>query len=74
MKSWYLIYTKPRQERVALEYLQPQSYATYLPLMRNQRRRKGRYVRTVEPMFPRYLFVHLSANTENGPRSVPQSE
>jgi transcriptional antiterminator RfaH len=65
MRAWYLIYSKPQQERLALENLERQGYLSYLPLMRNRRRRKSRYVSIVEPMFPRYLFVHLSDETDN---------
>jgi len=65
VKAWYLIYSKPRQERVALENLERQDYESYLPLIRNRRRRGGRYVGIVEPMFPRYLFVHLSDETDD---------
>lgn len=59
MVAWYLIYTKPRQERVALENLSRQQYTAYLPLLRYRERRQGAYVPVVGPMFPRYLFVHL---------------
>ena len=65
MHAWYLVYTKPQQERVALENLERQGYASYLPLVRVRRRRRGRYVKIVEPMFPRYLFMHLSDETDN---------
>lgn len=65
MKAWYLVYSKPQQERVALENLERQGYPSYLPLIRNRKRRSGRYVSLIEPMFPRYLFVHLSDETDN---------
>ena len=65
MRAWYLIYSKPQQERLALENLERQGYLSYLPLMRNRRRRKSRYVSIIEPMFPRYLFVHLSDEPDN---------
>lgn len=65
MRAWYLIYSKPQRERRALENLERQGYPSYLPLIRNRRRRKGRYVSIIEPMFPRYLFVHLSDETDN---------
>ena len=65
MEAWYLVYSKPQQERLALENLLRQGYQSYLPLIRNRRRRMGRYVSLVEPMFPRYLFVHLSDQTDN---------
>ena len=65
MEAWYLIYSKPQQERVARENLERQGYRSYLPLIRNRRRRRGKYMSIVEPMFPRYLFVHLSDETDN---------
>ncbi len=65
MHAWYLVYSKPQQERLALENLDRQGYASYLPKVRARRRRQGRYVKVVEPMFPRYLFIHLSDQTDN---------
>jgi transcriptional antiterminator RfaH len=65
MEAWYLIYSKPQQERVARENLERQGYRSYLPMIRNRRRRQGRYVSVIEPMFPRYLFVHLNDETDN---------
>lgn len=59
MIAWYLIYTKPRQERVALQNLSRQRYTAYLPLLRHRQRRQAAYVPVVGPMFPRYLFVYL---------------
>lgn len=65
MRYWYLLYSKPRQERLALENLERQRYEAYLPLIRNRRRRQGRFTAIVEPMFPRYLFIHLSDESDN---------
>ena len=64
-RSWYLVYCKPRQEAVARENLERQGYKTYLPFMREVRRRKARRVAATTPMFPRYLFVHLSNTADN---------
>ncbi len=64
-RHWYLVYSKPRQERLALENLARQGYEAYLPLMRHRRRRGRRWVPTVEPMFPRYLFVRLDRLHDN---------
>jgi len=64
-KSWYLVYTKPRQEEVALANLERQGYTTYLPRVRHKRRRKGRPTAVIEPLFPRYLFIHLDTHTDN---------
>ena len=64
-RSWYLVYTKPRQENLAQENLQRQGYETYLPRVYQVRRRSGRYVKTIEAFFPRYLFIMLDTETDN---------
>lgn len=64
-KKWYLVYTKPRQESVARTNLARQGYETYLPMMRQTRRQRGRRRTLISPMFPRYLFVHLDRTTDN---------
>ncbi len=64
-RSWYLVYTKPRQEYVALTNLARQGYSVYLPRVRQARKRQGRRVTVVEPLFPRYLFIHLDTHADN---------
>jgi len=56
---WYLVHTKPRQERTALQNLGRQGYECYLPLFRVERLRKGALAVMEEPLFPRYLFIRL---------------
>ena len=63
--NWYAVYTKPRQERTALENLERQSFEAYLPLVRASRKRRGKWMETVEPMFSRYLFIRLEPGTTN---------
>lgn len=64
-RSWYLVCCKPRQERLAQENLERQRFETYLPLVRQLRRRAHRRVTVVEPLFPRYLFIHLDPERDN---------
>jgi len=64
-RSWYLIYTKPRQENLARENLNRQGFVTYLPIAQRTRRRNGRYINIIEPFFPRYLFIQLNTDTDN---------
>lgn len=64
-KTWYLVYTKPRQEDVALINLTRQGYSAYLPRCRLLRKRQGRSMPVIEPLFPRYLFIHLDTHTDN---------
>lgn len=65
VKKWYLVYAKPRQERVARTNLERQGYETYLPLSRETKRRHGRAAEVVAPLFPRYLFIHLDSQTDD---------
>lgn len=68
MKSWYLIHTKPKQEMTAKENLLRQNYSVYLPMAMTRRKRLGRSKRTLEALFPRYLFIYLDdANQDWGP-------
>jgi len=64
-RRWYLVYCKPRQETVARDNLIRQGFETYLPFMRDVRRRQGRRIKAISPMFPRYLFIHLNRDTDN---------
>ena len=65
MDAWYLVYSKAHQERKALQNLQRQDYCVYLPQVRTQRRSSGRYKAVVEPMFPRYLLIRLSDESDD---------
>ncbi len=56
---WYLIHTKPRQEKCALDNLQRQGYQCYLPTLPSEKLRQGLLTVADEPLFPRYLFIKL---------------
>jgi transcriptional antiterminator RfaH len=59
MKKWYLLYTKPRQEKLAFCNLQNQSYEVFLPLAKVEKINKGIRKIFEEPIFSRYLFIRL---------------
>lgn len=59
--QWHVVYTKPRQETVALAQLERQGYACYLPLLTVEKLRRGRRVASTEPLFHRYLFIQLDS-------------
>jgi len=63
--DWYLVQSKPRQERVAQMHLKRQNYHTYLPLMTVSRRMNCKYQLVIEPMFSRYLFIQLNDDNED---------
>jgi transcriptional antiterminator RfaH len=56
---WYLLHTKPRQEKCALENLHRQGYQCYLPTIPSEKLRQGLLTVADEPLFPRYLFIRL---------------
>ncbi len=64
-KRWYLVYAKPRQEEIAKVNLERQGYVTYLPKTRQRRKRMGKPLICVEPLFPRYLFIALDVLRDN---------
>jgi transcriptional antiterminator RfaH len=57
---WYLIHTKPRQEKCALQNLEQQGYQCYMPLLPKEKLRQGALAVSDEPLFPRYLFINLA--------------
>ncbi len=62
MMPWYLIHTKPRQEKVALENLERQGYTCLLPMLPKEKIRKRSIDASAEPLFPRYLFLQTDEN------------
>lgn len=64
-KSWYLIYTKAKGENLAQQNLDRQGFITYLPLMRRNKRIRGKYQPIIEALFPRYLFIQLDTKADN---------
>ena len=57
---WYLAYTKPRQEQIALSNLQQQGFDAYLPLYKKFKKTEQGPVALFEPMFPRYILLRPS--------------
>ena len=48
-----------------MENLERQGYETYLPRVRETRRRAGQRIEVIAPLFPRYLFIHLDEQFDN---------
>jgi transcriptional antiterminator RfaH len=57
---WYLAYTKPRQEQIALVNLEQQAFEAYLPLYKKFKKTEQGSVALFEPMFPRYILFRPS--------------
>ncbi len=59
MKSWYVLYTKPRNEKKATERLQTAGYEMYCPLIKTVKQWSDRKKKVSVPMFPSYIFVRI---------------
>lgn len=56
ISRWYLAYTKPRQEHIALFNLEQQAFEAYLPLYKKFKKTEQGPAALFEPMFPRYIL------------------
>ena len=64
-KQWFAVQSKPRQEASAKVQLERQGYHAYLPLMTVRKRRRAAWTTSVEPLFPRYLFLNANINEQS---------
>lgn len=63
--GWYLVFTKPNRETIAEQHLQRQGFDIYLPLLQQHKRCRNLYQVVTEPLFPRYLFIHLHSGVDD---------
>ena len=75
MKRWYVVHTHTRAEDRALWHLRNQGFECFVPKCRKTRRHARKTTTVLEPLFPRYLFVHFDADASrwlaiNGSRGV----
>ena len=59
-RRWYAVYTKSRHEKYVREQLERRSIECFLPLYEAPSRRKDRRTQIQLPLFPGYVFLHLS--------------
>ena len=64
-KHWYAINSKHRNEDLAEQHLARQGFEVYLPKIQAPRKLRGVKRMVIAPLFPRYLFVKVSLETEN---------
>ncbi len=57
---WIAVNAHPNREQVAEHHLRNQGYEPYVPVMRKQIRHARQVRDVLRPLFPGYLFVHLS--------------
>ena len=63
--NWFVVHTKPRKERMALDNLQRQGFTAYCPQTIQPKRRRECWQKVSEPLFPRYLFVQLNMGVDD---------
>jgi len=56
-RSWWAVYTRPRQEKSLARQLVAHGLSFYLPLIPRDRPVRGRPVRSHIPLFPSYVFL-----------------
>ena len=56
MKKWYLVKTKPRQEKIAISNLENQNYHVYCPWAKINNK--------IVVLFPGYIFIQLDESSE----------
>ena len=59
-KTWYAVYTKPRNEKKVYQRLQEKGIETFLPLQKKIKQWSDRKKMVEEPLFRSYIFVCIS--------------
>jgi len=62
--TWFLAQVRPNCHKMAERNLQRQDFQTFLPMHEETKRRAGRFIATLRPLFTGYMFVAF--DTENG--------
>ena len=65
-KIWRLFYTKPRSEKRAARRLEQDGYQILMPLRASIRQWSDRKKLVEEPLFPGYLFAHVTEKERLG--------
>ena len=58
-RYWHVVYTKPKAEVIARENLENQGFSVLLPEALVTKVQRGKRIKMVEPLFPRYIFVQV---------------
>lgn len=62
--TWFLAQVRPNCDKMAERNLQRQRFQTFLPMHEETKRRAGRFISTLRPLFTGYMFVAF--NTAKG--------
>ena len=56
-KEWFILQFKPNAHHKAQKNLNQQGFETFLPLEDITSRKASRFINTVQPLFPGYMFI-----------------
>jgi transcriptional antiterminator RfaH len=65
LRRWFLVLAKPLGEALAQTNLERQGYRVYYPRLLGACRHRGRWVKRVVALFPRYLFVQVEVGQQS---------
>lgn len=64
-REWFAVRSKPRQELTAALQYRRQGFTVYAPVVQTTRRHARKVEKVLRPLFPGYLFLHLSPAERN---------
>ncbi|WP_129714871.1 UpxY family transcription antiterminator [Pedobacter sp. SYP-B3415] len=69
-KNWYVVYTWPRWEKKVTRSFEMHGITTYCPLRKVKNQWADRVKEVELPLFPSYVFIHISMKEELKVRST----
>ena len=64
-KEWFILQYKANSSHQAEKNLKHQGFETFLPLHENTSQKKSRFVKTIKPLFPGYMFISFDKTKSN---------
>ena len=64
-KEWFVLQYKPNAHNIAKKNLKQQEFETFLPLYDTTSRKGSRFVSTIKPLFPGYMFISFNRKETN---------
>lgn len=58
--KWIAVYTKPKQEQIAIENIARQGFETYCPMIKRRISHARKVQMVLRPLFASYIFVKLA--------------
>lgn len=70
-KNWYVLYTKPRNEKTVTSKLKDRRFTVYCPMVKTVRQWSDRKKRILAPLIPSCVFVYCEENERPHVFEVP---